>query len=204
MWSSGGGVQSAAIAALIVRGDLPKPDYAVIADTGYEASTTWQYMDSVIQPALNSVGVELVRIKSSDFATVGMYSKKGSILIPAFTTVSGEVGKLPTYCSTEWKQRVIQRWLRTQTKAKKFHIWIGISTNEIKRAKPTIGKYEKRYVLVEKAMSKDDCIALTDEMGWPRAPKSSCWLCPNRDIAGWNHLKQYAPQDLHKAGVFEK
>jgi len=34
VWASGGGVQSTAIAALIVLGRLPKPDLAVIADTG--------------------------------------------------------------------------------------------------------------------------------------------------------------------------
>jgi len=204
VWSSGGGVQSAAIAALIVRGDLPRPDFAVIADTGYEASTTWEYMDEVIQPALNAVGVSLVRVKSSDFSNVGLYSKNGDILIPAFTTESGEVGKLPTYCSNEWKQRVIQRWLRTQTDAKKFHIWIGISIDEMRRAKPTIGKYEKRYVLIEQLKNRGDCIALVRSMGWRDAPRSSCWKCPNRSPQEWEYLKQTAPQDFLKAVKFEK
>jgi hypothetical protein len=41
VFSSGGGTQSAAIAALIVQGRLPKPDFVVIADTDYECSSTW-------------------------------------------------------------------------------------------------------------------------------------------------------------------
>jgi hypothetical protein len=36
LWSCGGGTQSAAIAALIVRGDIRKPDLAVIVDTERE------------------------------------------------------------------------------------------------------------------------------------------------------------------------
>lgn len=36
LWSCGGGTQSAAIAALIVRGDLPKPDLSIIVDTERE------------------------------------------------------------------------------------------------------------------------------------------------------------------------
>ena len=52
LWSFGGGVQSAAIAALIVKGDLPCPDIAVIADTAFEKASTWAYLDDVIAPAL--------------------------------------------------------------------------------------------------------------------------------------------------------
>jgi hypothetical protein len=63
LWASGGGVQSAAIAALIVTGKVAKPDFAVIVDTEREQSTTWQYMDSVIAPALASVGVTLNRVR---------------------------------------------------------------------------------------------------------------------------------------------
>lgn len=40
LWASGGGVQSAAIAALIVQGYI-RPDLAVIVDTEREQSTTW-------------------------------------------------------------------------------------------------------------------------------------------------------------------
>ena len=62
VWSSGGGTQSAAIAALIVRGDLERPDLAAIVDTGYEASSTWAYHYKVILPALAGVGVHMHRI----------------------------------------------------------------------------------------------------------------------------------------------
>ena len=109
VWSSGGGTQSAAIAALIYTGEF-RPDLAVIVDTGYELSTTWKYHDEVIVPALKSVGVTLHRISSEEWATVGLYSAKGDLLIPAFTDHTGEVGKLPTYCSNEWKARPAQRF----------------------------------------------------------------------------------------------
>ncbi len=40
IWSYGGGVQSAAIAVLVLRGELPRPERAVMADTSREASAT--------------------------------------------------------------------------------------------------------------------------------------------------------------------
>ena len=67
IWSSGGGVQSTAIAALICLGEL-KPDLAVIVDTERELSTTWDYLDTVVMPALESTGVELVKVPKSDYA----------------------------------------------------------------------------------------------------------------------------------------
>lgn len=72
VWSYGGGTQSVAIAALIIQGRLPKPDYAVIADTGMEKQSTWDYMDNVTNPALKSIGlanpasVELLDVSESE------------------------------------------------------------------------------------------------------------------------------------------
>ena len=56
IWSSGGGTQSCAIAAMIVLGELEKPDLAIIVDTERECSTTWEYHDCYVAPALANVG----------------------------------------------------------------------------------------------------------------------------------------------------
>lgn len=52
VWSYGGGVQSAAIGVLIREGVLPVPDLAVIADTGRERRSTWEYLRRFMQPYL--------------------------------------------------------------------------------------------------------------------------------------------------------
>jgi hypothetical protein len=95
VWSYGGGTQSCAIAVLVAQGKLPKPDLAVIADTGREASETWEYLEAHIQPLLKTVDLE-VEVAPHSLATVGLYGKNGDLLIPAFTANGG---KLPTFCS---------------------------------------------------------------------------------------------------------
>jgi hypothetical protein len=202
VWSSGGGVQSAAIAALIVTRVIEPPDLAVIVDTEREASTTWEYMDEVITPALASVGVTLDRVKKSDHCTVDLYSPKGEILIPAFTDFSEKVGKLPTYCSTEWKQRVMRRWASLLSSGP-FDVWLGISTDEKHRVKQVEGKWQNRYPLIDGRMNRGDCIALVERLGWPAPPRSSCWMCPNRGPAEWQSLKMHSPTDFQKAVEFE-
>jgi len=148
VWSYGGGVQSCAIAALLVQDRIPKPDIAVIADTGMEQSTTWSYLADVVQPAMTKIGVTVHIVKAADFATVGTFggAEGKSLLIPAFTNRSGSIGKLPGYCSNEWKARVIDRWL-SKRGVKKGVKWLGFSTDELERMKPDTKKWAHRYPL---------------------------------------------------------
>ena len=199
VWSNGGGTQSAAIAALIVRGDLPKPDAAVIADTNLESSATWRYMDEVIQPALNTVGVELVLVQG--LATVGVYSnKEGKPLMPVFTEIDGKRGQTSKWCSNEWKSRPIDRWLK-QNGFDGGNLWIGFSTDEIQRMRGPNSrvKWQHVYPLADLRMSRSDCIALVERMGWPPPPRSSCWCCPYRTDHEWKHQRDTEPKDHDKA-----
>ena len=201
IWSSGGGVQSSAIAALICMGEL-SPDLSVIIDTERELSTTWEYMNTHVEPALSAAGVKLHRVAKSDYATVDLM-RNDDILIPAFTTERGTIGKLPTYCSNEWKQRVMRRWATAQG-VEKADVWIGFTIDELKRVTQPIGKWENRYPLIERKMTRGDCIALVKRMGWPEPPRSSCWMCPNKPHSEWQWQKDNAPSDFKKAAEFEK
>ena len=95
--SYGGGWQTVAMIVLVLRGILPRPDHIVIADTSREKSSTWDYLEDMVQPALERAGLR-VAIASHDLATVDLYSGNGDLLIPVYT----ETGKLPTFCSSDF------------------------------------------------------------------------------------------------------
>jgi hypothetical protein len=202
IWSNGGGVQSAAIAALICRGDIAKPELALIVDTERELSTTWEYLEEWIRPALKSVGVEMHKVCKSRYATVDLM-RNDDVLIPAFTSEGEEVGKLPTFCSNEWKKRVMQRWATDQG-VEQADIWMGFSIDEMRRCSQPTGKWQHRYPLIEKRMNRGDCIGLVKSMGWPDPPRSSCYMCPNKTTHEWQWQKENAPDDFAKAVQFEK
>lgn len=207
IWSSGGGTQSCAIAAMIVRGELEKPDLAVIADTERECSTTWEYHDRYIVPALASVGVTIHRIRKSGYATVDLY-RGDDILIPAFTDVNGKTkgkgGKLPTFCSNEWKSRVVRRWANEQG-VKLGTFWLGFSCDEEIRAwsakENETNKWNVRFPLLDARMRRYHCIQKVEEMGWPKPPRSRCWMCPNQGPDEWAEVM--AGRDAEKAREFE-
>lgn len=207
VWSSGGGTQSAAIAALICKGEL-RPDISVIVDTEREVSQTWEYHDSVIVPALAKAGVTLHRVPKSKYATVDLYGGKDgdALLIPAFTKrPGGKQGKLPTYCSNEWKSRVVQRFVRDMLPdAEAFTLWLGISRDEFNRmrAENGEGKWTYWHPLIAKHMNRQDCISLVRSMGWPDPPRSRCWMCPNQAPGEWADLDKNYPVDAAKAAAF--
>lgn len=214
VWSCGGGTQSAAIAALIVRGDLPKPDAAVISDTGREASETWRYYENVLRPALLTVGVDLVRLPHSftgdGWNTVDLHGGADGLtaLPPFYTTHSGKkknsLSQTSKYCSNEWKARPVERFYRSLG-LRGGTIWIGFSIDEFQRMRggEQKGKWIHAYPLIDAGLSRSDCITLVESMGWPKPPRSSCWMCPYRTDAEWKHLLSVSPADFELAKQLE-
>lgn len=205
VWSNGGGAQSAAIAVLILQGKLPRPDKAVIVDTGREMASTWAYLHDVVQPALNAIELTM-EIVSHELSRVDLYdSKHGNLLlIPAYTSING-AGKMNTYCSSEWKRDTLKRYLKQQG-VNDCDVWLGISTDEMERMKPSGLKwYRHVYPLIEMIpTSRVACSALVESFGWPSPPKSRCWMCPNQSPLMWSDMRKQQPDEFAKAVAFEK
>lgn len=203
IWSYGGGVQSVAILVLVAQGKLPRPERIVMSDTGRESSLTWKYTTEHVTPLLERLGMRL-EIAGHDLSTVDLEGANGDLLIPAFT----ETGKLPTFCSTEWKRRVIRRYLTSQGygPANPVKMWFGMSLDEVHRMRVSDVKWiENEYPLCFTVKKRrHECALLITEYGLPEPPKSACWMCPNRNDAEWEQQKQDAPEDFAKAVELEQ
>jgi len=205
VWSYGGGTQLAAIAVLVLSGKLPRPDIIVMADTGREVSATWDYLNAIVNPALSEIGLQ-VEIVPHSYASVDLFAKNGDILLPLYTRQNGgRLGKLPTFCSNEWKQYPIRRWLRERG-IEKCDVWLGMSMDEVERMRPSGVKwYCHVYPLIEIVpLHRHQCYALVADFGWPKPPKSRCWMCPNMTVADWRHLAQSSPSELEQAASLEE
>lgn len=198
--SYGGGIQTIAMIVLALTGRIEMPDVLVMADTGREKESTFDYLSELVRPALQAVGKD-VAVAPHTLATVDLYSGNGDLLIPVYTAT----GKLPTFCSTEWKERAIKRYLRAAG-LNDVDCWIGYSADELDRAdrKDDLQWYKRRYPLIEKGISRTDCKVIIEDYGWPLPYKSACWMCPNQDDDGWLETKNNYPADFQKAVELEK
>ena len=190
--SYGGGTQTAAMCILVAQGKLPRPDYVIAADTGREMPSTWDYAAAYMRPLLASVGLTL-HIAPHTLATVDVYAGNGDLLVPAYT----DTGKLPTFCSTEWKARVVHRYARQVLGCGTDLVnWIGFSLDEVNRIKGDDGR---RFPLVELMLTKADCEHVITAAGYPLPRKSRCWMCPHQHNAEWREVR--ADPDLWRQAI---
>ena len=200
-WACGGGVQSAAIAALIYTEKIQKPDYAWMIDCGWEKTKTMEYVVSVLTPKMAEVGVTLNIIKTTDYTDNSLFDKSGNPVLPLFVKKPDgtRIKYTIPHCSGPWKNQVANRWLRSQG-VKRCDTWIGISVDEAKRAKKGRLKWNKnRYPLLEMGIRREDCIDYIARLGWPKPEHSACLVCPNQNDWQWMDLKANYPDDWQMA-----
>ena len=195
LWSCGGGRQSAGIAALIKLGELPKPDHVAMVHLEWEITTVWPYVNRYIRPAMESMGIPFTQIERKDYAKVGFWSKKGNvILLPVYSDQSGEVSKLPEYCSGEWKREVVKRWAAEQEdwKVRGVDMLVGISAEESHRRRAPQRRWiQPFYPLLDvRRTSVNGCLQAVKKVGWPDPPRSRCSHCPNQSDKEWAELSE--------------
>lgn len=193
----GGGRQTVAICLLIAKGVIPKPDRVVMADTGRENPTTFEYLEKYTRPLMRESGIE-IEVASRDLAKVDFYGHNGDLLIPAFT----KTGKLSAFCSGEWKRDVVERHLRA-TGITGGTNWLGFAFDERKRWSRSMGKERHNHTvacpLVDLMLTTADCLSLIAKHGWPEPHISSCWMCPHKKNREWAYIKSNRPDLFEEA-----
>lgn len=206
--SLGAGVQSSTIALMAARGEItPMPDCAIFADTQSEPKAVYQWLDWLEQ----RLPFPVHRVTTGNLREEIMGAMNGRRnrmdARPPFFTRAG--GMLNRQCTQDFKLRPIER----KTGELIGHIpgsrwptqvvvdrWIGISTDEAGRMKPSRDRYTRhRYPLIELDMSRGDCLAYFDSRGLPRPPKSACTFCPYHDDAYWRAMKADRPAEFADA-----
>ena len=209
LWSIGGGRQSVLMLGLIRKGLLPRPDHAVMVDTNRERSSTWAYFARVFEPELAAVGIPFTLVDRSKYSTVDLWSGADgdSCVLPAFTDRDGE-GKLPEFCSNEWKRRCAMRWAaeRPGWKNRGVDCWLGITTEEKHRRRgPSMQWWHATFPLLDVCPSHVSRVYdLCAEFGWPDPPRSCCWMCPNMSNEEWRDLRDNYPEDFSKAVALDR
>ena len=193
--SYGGGIQTVAMCVLVKNGTLPRPDYIVAADTGREVQSTWDYLSEIVESMMARSGLT-VEVAPHTLSTVDLYAKNGDLLLPVFTAT----GKLPTFCSIEWKARVVQRYLRECHGVAAAGLWIGFSQEERKRVKSQPpGPWQRRYPLLDLMLTRNDCEQIIAGEGLPIPSKSACFMCPHRSNAEWREVRDRFPEQFTEA-----
>ncbi len=187
--SLGAGVQSSTLSLMAAHGEIwPMPDGAIFSDTGAEPSAVYTWLDWLEK----QLPFPVYRVRKSNLA---------DDLIANTNSDGGKFAAVPFYfeggmgrrqCTKEYKLRPLQRKVRDLGALTKspFTVWIGISTDEAHRMKPSHVKYiTNRWPLIERGISRDDCLDWMQMHGYGCPPKSACVFCPYSKDAQFKALK---------------
>ena len=143
--SLGAGVQSSTMALMTGTGDLPIPDCAIFADTGYESKSCYAYLDflkkvlpyPVYVVKFGNIKDDMLKARgTTDFVVAPFYTQE---------TITGKKGMILRQCTNQYKIQPIKQKIRELCGIKKgkhfpkdqyVEQWIGISKDEIGRMKP--------------------------------------------------------------------
>ena len=201
--SLGAGVQSTTMALMAARGEMtPMPDCAIFADTGWEPATVYRHLDWLMSGAVLPFPVHVVQhgnLRDDLLAKATGRRRERFAAVPFFTS-GGGIGR--RQCTREYKVAPIAKKLRAlmgyearrRIPANSCEVWIGISTDEAVRMKPSRYPWQKnRWPLIDKRLNRWDCLNWLERNNYPVPGKSSCLGCPYHSNAHWRDMRNNHP-----------
>lgn len=225
----GAGVQSSALSLMAAYGEIkPTPDFAVFADVGAEPDDVYEWLETLrglINAAPHPFPIHTVRtgnltddqmkitVRKKDAPSGGKagetYIKR---LIPVFGIHKGEkTAAIGRKCTSDYKivpiLKKIKELCGIKRAQKKITVtqWIGISWDEIQRAKDARDKWtQHRWPLLELKMTRVQILKWMKDKGFPVPPRSACYYCPFHSDKEWRRMRDNDPKHFNKAIKFDK
>lgn len=215
--SLGAGVQSTTLALMAAHGEIgPMPDCAIFADTGWEPQRVYRHLDWLE----TQLPFPVYRVARANLRNECLRNTRGEITygrcstIPAFARgKDGRAAPLTRQCTRDYKIEPIIRKVRdlanvpprSRPKGMLVEQWIGISTDEAHRMKPAReGWISTRWPLIEKRLSRSDCLRWIERQGYPAPGKSSCIGCPYHSDIAWRDMCDNDPESWSDAVAFDR
>jgi hypothetical protein len=207
--SLGAGVQSTTMALMAAAGEItPMPDCAIFADTGAEPVAVYKHLE-MLKSALPFPIHIVDNGNLKDDLLGGMnstYNAFGAIPFYIDRIAFGEPNAMGRrQCTREYKLDPIRKMTRLLLGYKPgqriphglVNTWIGISTDEASRMKPSRDEWINNiWPLVDAGMNRSDCKAWLSRNNFPTPPKSACVFCPYMSNEQWNIIKTTEPESF--------
>ncbi|HKT21541.1 MAG TPA: phosphoadenosine phosphosulfate reductase family protein [Nitrososphaerales archaeon] len=196
--SFGGGVQT--VALLLMHEEL-KVDEAIFADTGNEWPETYEYMEQRVVPYAKEHGLQFtvlrqpVAIGDKAVLTLEEYCKERH-MTPS---------RKNRWCTERFKVKRIKSYVKSVGYPRDARALIGISFDELERMHRSHSRaYEFEYPLVDRRMTRKDCLKVVLDHGWPAPHKSACFYCPYQKLESWKELYNKHPDLFKRARALEE
>ena len=182
--SFGGGVNSVAMMLLML--DEGWDFEAVFVDHGCDWPETYSYVEM-----LTERGYSITILKPNVQGHSNLYDFCWDRhIIPS---------RMNRWCTDKFKHRQTSAYME-----KPCFVCIGFDKGEEHRATITHFKgQENRFPLIEREMTRKDCIDFIQICGLPLPVKSGCWFCPYQPVREFRKLRMHHPELYCQAKALE-
>jgi hypothetical protein len=196
--SLGAGVQSSTLLLMAAEGAFGAvPELAIFADTRHEPTEVYDHLDWLEEQVAGRI--EIARVCEGDLLEVATQRKFNPIpLYLKNGDGTASVGR--RQCTKEFKLYPIRHELRRRG-IDPVEMWVGISLDESLRMKPSGLKWiENRWPLIEKRMTRRDCLSwFSERHPGRRLAKSACVFCPYKRDRDWAEMRDNDPESFQMA-----
>lgn len=211
--SLGAGTQSTVLALMAEQGygGMPRPDFAIFADTGWEPPAVYEHLEWLkSQLSYEVVTVSDGNIKDNILAGTNPEGREFLDLPTYLTEPDGAFSVGARQCTRHYKLTPIFQELRNRLglaagkrapKDVQVEMWLGISSDEAARQKPSREEWiTNRWPLVEQGYSRAQLYQWFVERYPERElPRSACIGCPYHSNSEWKHLQERDPKSFAEA-----
>jgi hypothetical protein len=213
--SLGAGVQSTTLLSLSAEGKLPRIDYAIFADTGWEPKAVYAHLDRIEREIAQPAGIPILRVSTGNIRDDALDPDHRFASMPLhILNQDGLPGMTRRQCTSEYKIKPIKKqfreilgypYPRRVPKGVFVEQWVGISTEEFHRAKDADVAYmrNRHPLIVDMDWSRADCIRYLESRGLADTLKSSCLGCPFHGNAQWRNIRDSSPEEWEDVVAFD-
>jgi hypothetical protein len=189
-------------------GEIEPLDAVITADTIWEQTRTYEARDFYTD-WLTSRGLRVEIVSAGNIRRLGA---EEHIHIPFWTSDGGPLYRQCTEYFKIWPVRRRIRELLGYHPSKPPHpslgsaeSWLGFTLDEYTRMTKSRVKFIiHRWPLIERGMTRQDCVDYLVERNLPVPPKSACVCCPYRSASKWIEIRRNAPDDWRAAVEFDE
>jgi len=197
--SMGAGVQSTTLLYMMLRGEIEKADHIVFADTGWEPQTVYDHL-AKLRVLIDQADIAFHMVSKGNIRNDFLNKDGRAASMPLhMTSDNGSAGMIRRQCTAEYKiQPILLKvrelaGLKRGERCKEVRItqMIGISYDESQRMRdPAFSWIQNDYPLVDRRITREDCIDWCSKNGYDKPPRSACIGCPFKSNEEWRLLKE--------------
>lgn len=209
--SLGAGVQSSTLLLMAVHGEL-QIDRAIFADTQWEPAAVYSWLETLM-PIAERAGIPVDIVTAGNIREGALAASTRIASMPLFArNTEGKVGMLQRQCTQEYKTSPVRARIRELLGIKRtlrrgvdpMTVVIGISRDEGERMRHSDVAYiVHEYPLVDRHITRTDCVRWLADHGYPEPPKSACIGCPYTDNPRWRDMRDNRPDEWADAADFD-